>query len=331
MDIFSTQVEGAEVAGYYTQFKEIARRAFRLWLRDHGTLAAIMGDSVVQGLVIGAVFYDVRNRMSMYYQLSALFLMILSLLASALWTVPLYVQQKAQYRIEVGDGYYSPVPYVFATSLVANFFVLLGDLILVTIMWLLFGFGFTPLLLCYLVGSLGFVVCDAVTAVCSLASESFAEANASATLMFMLLMFVNGFTTNPASLVSGIGWIAYLSPFFLVFEALAIFILESYNFSTGPSETSGNLPLRTKEEVYQTFGLAGRAYGHTGSAIQWVWSVDVILLLALVVLSKCIAFALQATVFLPKRYKDEPLHSRRLRRPSLVRWLVKLRRATTGK
>lgn len=260
-------------------------------------------------------------------QLSALFLMILSLLASALWTVPLYVQQKLQYRIEVGDGYYLPVPYMFATSLAANFFVLVGNVLLPTIIWLLFGFSFVPLLVSYLVGTLGFVICDAVTAICSLASGSFAEANASATLMFILLMFVNGFTTNPASLPAGIGWIAYLSPFFLVFEALAICILESYDFTKDPSETSGHLPLHTKEEVYQTFGLAGRGYGHIGSATQWLWAVDVLVLLVFSILSKCLVFTLQATIFLPKRYSSEPLRPRRIRRPSLVRWLAKLRRA----
>nr|AET50699.1 hypothetical protein [Eimeria tenella] len=319
-------VDGMELAGPYVQFKEVGRRAFRLWLRDRSTLMAIMGDSVVQGLVIGAVFFGVRSRASMYYQLSALFLMILSLLASSLWTVPLYVQQKAQYRVEVEDGYYSPVPYMFATSLVANFFVLVGDAVLVTIMWLLFGFQFVPLLACYLVGSLGFVICDVVTAICSLASKSFAEANASATLMFTLLMFVNGFTTNPKTLPTGIGWIAYLSPFFLVFEALAICILEANEFQEDPPEASRTLLMHTKEEVYQTFGIAGRAYGNTGSAIQWMLVVDFVLLLALMAISKCVVFTLQATVFLPRRYKSEQAQKQRSILPLLRSWLPKFQR-----
>ncbi|XP_026191079.1 uncharacterized ABC transporter ATP-binding protein/permease YOL075C [Cyclospora cayetanensis] len=319
-------VEDVETAGPCIQFLEVTKRAFRLWLRDHTTLGAIMGDAVVQGLVIGGVFFDVQNRASVYYQLSALFLMILSLISTALWTVPLYVQQKAQYRIEISDGYYSPIPYMLGTSLVANFFVLLGDAVLVTIMWLLFRFPFVPLLVSYFVGSLGFVICDVMTAICSLASKSFAEANASSTLMLILLMFVNGFTTNPASLAAGIGWIAYFSPFFLVFEALTICILESHDFQHDPSATSGNLPLRSKEEVYHTFGIAGRAYGHTGSAIQWLWSVDVLLLLVQMVILKCLVFTLQATVFSPKRYRSEPGSTRRISRPFLLKWIAKLGR-----
>ncbi|CDI82760.1 ABC transporter, putative [Eimeria acervulina] len=315
-----------ELAGPYVQFREVGRRALRLWLRSHSTLAAIMGDSIVQGLVIGAIFFGVRSRASVYYQLSALFLMLLSHLASSLWTVPLYVQQKAQYRVEVEDGYYSPVPYMFATSLVANAFVLLGDAVLVTIMWLLFGFPFLPLLVCYLVGSLGFVICDSLTAICSLASTSFAEANACATLLFMLLMFVNGFTTNPASLPHGIAWMSYLSPFFLVFEGLAICILETYEFREDSAEASSSLLLQTKEDVYQTFGIAGRAYGHKGSALEWLWAVDAVLLLVLMVLSKALVFTLQATMFLPRRHRDNPAPRCRFSFLSSKSWLAKFRR-----
>ncbi|KAL8436441.1 hypothetical protein ACSSS7_001733 [Eimeria intestinalis] len=308
-----TQAEAMQVAGAFMQCKEVACRSLRLWLRDHETLWAIGIDSLVQGLVIGGLFYNVRNRASVYYQLSALFLLVLSHLAASLWTIPLYVQQKAQYRAEVVDGYYAPIPFIFATCLVSNMFILLGNFLLATTMWILFGFGFVPLVICLLVSAVGFVVCDVMGVICSLASETFAEANAAATLLFFLLMFVNGFTSNPASLASGIGWISYLSPFFLVFEALAICILEPYNFATSPTETDGHLPLRTKEDVYRTFGLAGRTYGYTGSAITWVWSVDVVLLLVLMVLSKCLSFALQATVFLPKRYKSEAVPPKRFR------------------
>ena len=320
------QVGELELAGPYVQFREVGRRALRLWLRSHSTRAAIMGDSIVQGLVIGAIFFGVRSRASVYYQLSALFLMLLSHLASSLWTVPLYVQQKAQYRVEVEDGYYSPVPYMFATSLVANAFVLLGDAVLVTIMWLLFGFPFLPLLVCYLVGSLGFVICDSLTAICSLASTSFAEANACATLLFMLLMFVNGFTTNPASLPHGIAWMSYLSPFFLVFEGLAICILETYEFREDSAEASSSLLLQTKEDVYQTFGIAGRAYGHKGSALEWLWAVDAVLLLVLMVLSKALVFTLQATMFLPRRHRDNPAPRCRFSFLSSKSWLAKFRR-----
>ncbi|KAL8273649.1 hypothetical protein Esti_002471 [Eimeria stiedai] len=279
--LVEAQVEAMQVAGAYTQCKEVASRSLRLWLRDHETLSAIFIDSLVQGLVIGGLFFNVRSRASVYYQLSALFLLVVSHLAASLWTIPLYVQQKAQYRAEVVDGYYAPIPFIFATCLVANMFVLLGNFVLVTSMWILFGFGFLPLVICLLVVAVGFVVCDVAGVICSLASSTFAEANAAATLLFFLLMFVNGFTSNPASLASGIGWISYFSPFFLVFEALAICILEPYNFATSPTDTSGHLPLRTKEEVYRTFGLAGRTYGYTGSAMHWVWSVDVVLLLVL--------------------------------------------------
>ncbi|CDJ50717.1 ABC transporter, putative [Eimeria brunetti] len=324
--LVQSEVDGLELAGPYVQFREVGRRSLRLWLRSHSTLAAIMGDSIVQGLVIGSLFFGVRSRASVYYQLSALFLMLLSHLASSLWTVPLYVQQKAQYRVEVEDGFYSPVPYMFATSLVANFFVLVGDAVLVTIMWLLFGFPFLPLLMCYLVGSLGFVICDSMTAICSLASTSFAEANASATLLFMLLMFVNGFATNPASLPYGIAWVSYLSPFFLVFEGLAICILETYEFRDDPSEASGNFLLHTKEDVYETFGIAGRAYGHRGSALEWLWAVDVVLLLLLMVFSKALVFTLQATIFLPKRYRGESVPKCRFPRFSVKGWPDKFRR-----
>ncbi|KAL8443256.1 hypothetical protein Emag_005981 [Eimeria magna] len=318
-----TQVEAMEVAGAFVQCKEVACRSLRLWLRDHETLWAIGIDSIVQGLVIGGLFYNVRTRASVYYQLSALFLLILSHLAASLWTIPLYVQQKAQYRAEVVDGYYAPIPFIFATSLVANMFVLLGSSLLVTCMWILFGFGFVPWIICLLVSAVGFVVCDVMGVICSLTSATFAEANAVATLLFFLLMFVNGFTSNPASLAPGIGWISYFSPFFLVFEALAICILEPYNFANAPTDTSGHLPLRTKEEVYKTFGLAGRTYGYTGSAIQWVWSVDVVMLLVLMVLAKCLSFALQSTVFLPKRYKSEAVPSKRFRFFSPGKWILK--------
>ncbi|KAL8425335.1 hypothetical protein Efla_001717 [Eimeria flavescens] len=315
--------EAMRVAGPFTQTKEVASRSFRLWLRDQETLFAILIDSVVQGVVIGGVLFNARHRASVYYQLSALFLLVVSHLAASLWTVPLYVQQKAQFAIEVADGFYSPVPFIFATCLVANFFVLFGNFLLVTIMWVLFGFAFVPLLVCWVVSAMGFVVCDSVAVICSLASATFAEANASATLLFFLIMFVNGFTTNPALLGRGLGWISYFSPFFLVFEALVICILEPYDFSTAPSATSGNLALRTKEEVYETFGLAGRAYGYTGSAFFWMWSVDVLLLFGLMLFSKCLTFALQATVFMPKRYKGKAMNSRRPRCFSLGRWIFR--------
>ncbi|PFH32163.1 hypothetical protein BESB_021040 [Besnoitia besnoiti] len=315
--------------GPWTQFGTVARRSVRLWLRDRGALAAIFGDAVVEGVILGLVMLRVRQTQAPYYHLSALFLLVYCVCASALWTVPLLIQQKPQFIMEVCDGYYAPVPYLLASTLVANLFVVLSDFVIFSILWVLVGFEGVSFPFCFFVSLLAYFVVDGAFALCSLASTSFAQANSTSAFVFMLCTFTNGFTTNPQSMPTWIGWLSYVSPFFLAFEGSTIRVMNAYDFGAAASERGGggaggaqlqgeaeaeadlrasaatlhmgHEPLESAEDLYRQYGLVGREYGSEMAPQTYKWLVDVLLLVLMALLFKVGAAVYMSFCVIPGR------------------------------
>ncbi|KEP60213.1 UNVERIFIED_CONTAM: ATP-binding cassette G family transporter ABCG96 [Hammondia hammondi] len=305
--------EKPHVASWWKQLSMIGRRSARLWLRDRGTLAAIYCDAAVEGVILGLVMARVRQTQPPYYQLSALFLLVYCVCASALWTIPLFVQQKAQLIMEVTGGYYSALPHYVATTSVSACVVGGSDVVLFSSLWLLAGFEWTALPFSLFVSLLAFLVVDGAFYLASIASSSFAHANSVTAVAFMLFTFVNGFTTNPQSMPLYVGWVSYLCPFFLAFEAAAVHVMKAYPFADQPASggegqqtpgSVGTLPagqptLASADELFKQYGLAGRAYGMTMDPDTYVWLVDVLLLVLLAVAVKGSAAVFQSVWVAP--------------------------------
>ncbi|CBZ51056.1 putative ABC transporter [Neospora caninum Liverpool] len=314
-------VAGAQAAellhgpSWWTQFSTIARRSARLWLRDRSTVAAIYADAVVEGAILGLVMLGVRQRQPPYYQLSALYLFVFCACASALWTIPLYVQQKAQFIMEASGGYYSPEPHYLGTTCVTTCIIAGSDVVLCCILWVLAGFEWATLPFSLFVSILAYLVVDGAFYLATLASTSFAHANSVTSVLFMIFIFVNGFSTNPQSMPFWICWMSYICPFFLAFEAAAIEVMRDYRFASGEGvaqggagqaadstdpEQLGALAVASAEDLFQQYGLAGRVYGATVNPEVYVWAVDVVLLLFMAIGIKGFAMLYQSWWVVPR-------------------------------
>nr|PIM01739.1 ATP-binding cassette G family transporter ABCG96 [Toxoplasma gondii COUG] len=297
--------DAPHIASLWKQLSMIGRRSARLWLRDRGTLAAIYCDAAVEGVILGLVMARVRQTQPPYYQLSALFLLVYCVCASALWTIPLFVQQKAQLIMEVTGGYYSALPHYVATTSVSACVVGGSDVVLFSILWFLAGFEWTALPFSLFVSLLAFLVVDGAFYLASIASSSFAHANSVTAVAFMLFTFVNGFTTNPQSMPLYVGWVSYLCPFFLAFEATAVHVMKAYPFADqqasgrGRTLPMGEPTLASAEELFKQYGLAGRVYGVTMDPGTYVWLVDVLILVLLAVAVKGSAAVFQSVWVAP--------------------------------
>eukprot|EP00918_Siedleckia_nematoides_P004901 GHVU01010835.1.p1 GENE.GHVU01010835.1~~GHVU01010835.1.p1 ORF type:complete len:562 (+),score=112.35 GHVU01010835.1:1419-3104(+) len=272
----------------WTQFCVISLRNCRNMYRDTHALIGLVVEQIAAGILMGLVFLQVRQeyKHDAFYWLSAMMVIVLTMINSTLAKIPNLVSERVRYVYEVSDNYYTPVPYIISQLLVDNIVLWSTTMIFMLLAWALMGFYFIGFPYAMVIGTAGILALDALISLCGVTSSTFQRANSVANIVVSVFGIFNGFLANPASMPLWFGWICYLSPPFYIVEGLSIELL-------------GDLP--NKEEWLNRYGFAGRAYKSTIDAGLYKWIVDVPVLLGLFVLVRVAIGVYQAKFLKLKR------------------------------
>ncbi|KAL8440407.1 hypothetical protein Efla_000295 [Eimeria flavescens] len=297
------------VASWLTQYSVLQRRAFRRTLRDKRALALSVVAIYCFAVLTGFLFFKVYPRKPVFYQLSAP-----ALLTSTLSVIPFvntigYLERKLQFMHETADGYYFPGPHLLAetvTSCTMTALMVLPSLLLV---FLFCGFPLSRLPMAFLLFFCFEAVCRPAAAAVAAAASAHAaaaaadgvDAAASAVLLMVLLLLpmvllllacgckqqVCGFTllvcmrlfALAVSMPAGLRFLSFMSPYFYLFDGFAISLYEGNSEIFDDPSCVKTFGYSSAAEVFSAFGLAGSLSNTTLSPSQWLWAVDVSVLL----------------------------------------------------
>ncbi|OEH78718.1 ABC transporter [Cyclospora cayetanensis] len=260
-------------ASWLKQYWVLQQRSIRRTVRDRRSLCLTVLSVYIYSLLTGILFLNAYYKGAVFYQLSAHVLMCIALSIIPFVNTVIYLERKLQLLYETSDGYYSPGPYLLA-EICTSFLLILVTLVpsLLIIFGLCgFPFGRLPMvLLLYFIFEavstqshrvfrlLSFAAVDGEAAI-RVADEDLAAVGIAAT-----------------SVPTALRFLIFLSPYFYLFEGLAIVLYNDDQDIFNDPERRAIFGYPTIEEMYKAFGLAGTFADSSLTPKQWLWLADIL-------------------------------------------------------
>ncbi|XP_026190070.1 ATP-binding cassette sub-family G member 8 [Cyclospora cayetanensis] len=307
--------ESAKDVGSTEAEEEGPGSALNMLLRDGGSRSflaeTVLGVAAALNSPHGAGPPLPVSDSAVFYQLSAHVLMCIALSIIPFVNTVIYLERKLQLLYETSDGYYSPGPYLLA-EICTSFLLILVTLVpsLLIIFGLCgFPFGRLPMvLLLYFIfeavstqshrvfrllsfaavdgeaairvadedlAAVGIFV-DSIMQLCSALLSTFMGVNAVGGGWLFLTSLLNGLNANPKSVPTALRFLIFLSPYFYLFEGLAIVLYNDDQDIFNDPERRAIFGYPTIEEMYKAFGLAGTFADSSLTPKQWLWLADIL-------------------------------------------------------
>eukprot|EP00002_Diphylleia_rotans_P026240 TRINITY_DN521_c0_g2_i4.p1 TRINITY_DN521_c0_g2~~TRINITY_DN521_c0_g2_i4.p1 ORF type:complete len:1184 (-),score=287.33 TRINITY_DN521_c0_g2_i4:1637-5140(-) len=242
------------------QIAENLRRAFKSYARRPLVRRARNVRSIVMGIVIGSMFFDLsddesgaRNRVSLIF-----FCMLFAILG-AVSSISLLISDRNVYYRERAAGYYRPISYFLASVIVELPFAFVSMMIYVLIMYFMVDFNYGDggdrfgffIITYYMVNVLAISFCQFVAA----ASPSAEVANGVAPIGMTTFALFSGFLLPKNSIPDGWIWMYYLSFIRYPLAAITINEVTGLEFECSKTIPGCPCPIETGEDILRQFDM----------------------------------------------------------------------------
>ncbi|XP_059211408.1 broad substrate specificity ATP-binding cassette transporter ABCG2-like isoform X2 [Centropristis striata] len=251
--------------GFLTQFRWVLKRTFRNLMLNPQTSVAQLAVTVFLALVVGAIFFDVKEDPSgMQNRFGALFFITVNQCFSSLSSAELFISERKLFIHEYISGYYRVSVY-FLSKILSDIITLrtIPAIVFSCVAYFMVGFKptvgaffvfmFTVALVAYTGTAMALAISADQTVV--------AIANIFMTIACVFMMIFAGLLVNLPSIVSWLSWLKYLSiPRYglgalLANEFTGLDICPEVNNTTRPPGCTGEDFLDEQGVDYSTWGL----------------------------------------------------------------------------
>ncbi|XP_041841126.1 broad substrate specificity ATP-binding cassette transporter ABCG2 [Melanotaenia boesemani] len=253
--------------GFLTQFKWVLKRTFRNLLLNPQTSIAQVAVTLFLALVVGALFFDVKdNQSGVQNRIGALFFIVVNQCFSSLSAAELFIAERKLFTHEYISGYYRVSVY-FLCKILSDIITLrtIPAIIFSCVAYFMIGlkptaeaffiFMFTVALVSYTATSMAMAISADQTVV--------AIANIFMTITCVFMMIFAGLLVNLPSIVSWLAWLKYLSVPRYGLSALQVNEFTGLNFCNGlnssvippGSSCTGEAFLEEQGVDYSSWGL----------------------------------------------------------------------------
>ncbi|KAI9175841.1 hypothetical protein H9P43_006205 [Blastocladiella emersonii ATCC 22665] len=211
------------VAGFVSQFSVLMARAGRNVVRHPLIVKAKIAQSVVIGLLVGALFFDIKDRklLSQIQDRTGVlfFLAIQQVISSGMGVVAVFSSEKEVFRREYGAGYYGLPAFFFSKMAVELPFQLITPAILVAISYYMVGLQHDAGK--YVIATLVTVAMSLCgTAIGTMTAAAVDDLHISLVLVPLILMpMILGSDFLASEMPKALAWIKWLSPMAYGFRA----------------------------------------------------------------------------------------------------------------
>ncbi|XP_040887579.1 broad substrate specificity ATP-binding cassette transporter ABCG2-like [Toxotes jaculatrix] len=223
--------------GFLTQFRWVLKRTFRNLMLNPQTSIAQVAVTLFLALVVGAIFFDVKeNQSGMQNRFGALFFITVNQCFSSLSSAELFISERKLFIHEYISGYYRLSVY-FLSKILSDIITLrtIPAIVFSCVAYFMIGlkptaeafflFMFTVMLVAYTATSMALAISADQTVV--------AIANIFMTIACVFMMIFAGLLVNLPSIVSWLAWLKYLSIPRYGLSALQVNEFSGLNFCQG--------------------------------------------------------------------------------------------------
>ncbi|XP_069486642.1 broad substrate specificity ATP-binding cassette transporter ABCG2-like isoform X2 [Ambystoma mexicanum] len=213
-NIFTRQITYS--TPFFHQLTWVSKRALKNLLRNPEASVAQVIVTAFLALLVGAVFFGVKNDLPSGVQnrVGALFFVSVHLCFNSIPVVELFIVEKKMYMHEYTSGYYSVSAYFFSKLLsdVIPMQILSGIIYSVTIYFMI---GFKATAGSFLIMMLTLIMVALTSASAGLAigtGQEFVDlANLQITMSFILMLIFSGLLVNLTTVKAWLNWLKYFS------------------------------------------------------------------------------------------------------------------------
>nr|XP_046175663.1 broad substrate specificity ATP-binding cassette transporter ABCG2-like [Oncorhynchus gorbuscha] len=200
---------------FSTQFRWVLKRTFTNLILNPQTSFAQIGVTVFLALIVGAIFFGVKNDQSgLQNRMGALFFITTNQCFSSLSSAELFITERKLFIHEYISGYYRVSVY-FLCKLLSDIITLrtLPAIFFSCVAYFMIGFKATveAFFLFMLTVALVAYTATAMTMAISADQSVVAIANIFMTIAFVFMMIFSGLLVNLPSIVEWLAWFQYLS------------------------------------------------------------------------------------------------------------------------
>uniref|UniRef100_A0A673VYX1 ATP-binding cassette, sub-family G (WHITE), member 2a n=1 Tax=Salmo trutta TaxID=8032 RepID=A0A673VYX1_SALTR len=267
---------------FSTQFRWVLKRTFTNLILNPQTSFAQIGVTVFLAVIVGAIFFGVKNDQSgLQNRMGALFFITTNQCFSSVSSAELFITERKLFIHEYISGYYRVSVY-FLCKLLSDIITLrtLPAILFSCVAYFMIGFKATveAFFLFMLTVALVAYTATAMTMAISADQSVVAIANIFMTIAFVFMMIFSGLLVNLPSIVEWLAWFQYLSIPRYGLTALQInefHLAPWYDVSDNVSRYLLNYPLIcTGEDFLKNQGIDYTAWGlwqnHVALAIMTV-------------------------------------------------------------
>uniref|UniRef100_A0A8C4GJ82 ABC transporter domain-containing protein n=1 Tax=Dicentrarchus labrax TaxID=13489 RepID=A0A8C4GJ82_DICLA len=226
---------------FLTQFRWVLKRTFRNLMLNPQTSIAQVAVTLFLALVVGAIFFDVKEDQSgMQNRFGALFFIVVNQCFSSLSSAELFISERKLFIHEYISGYYRVSVY-FLSKILSDIITLrtIPAIVFSCVAYFMIGlkptaeafflFMFSVTLVAYTATSMALAISADQTVV--------AIANIFMTIACVFMMIFAGLLVNLPSIVSWLAWLKYLSIPRYGLAALQVNEFSGLNFCQGLNKT----------------------------------------------------------------------------------------------
>lgn len=211
-----------------TQLNVLCNRAWTNMIRNETFLRIRLFQSIIFGLMMGAVFFDINGRgidAQVQDRLGVLYFMITNtFMTSMMATLHVFSEEKVIFKREYTARYYSLFPYYFSKVLVELPFYIFYPFFTITICYFMTGLQrtFSNFLICCAINILNANVAMGFGLVAAAAFPNIGIAMGIMPMIFIPLMIFAGLLVNLKYVTPVLSWMQWISPMKYGFSALCI-------------------------------------------------------------------------------------------------------------
>uniref|UniRef100_A0A8B9JR51 Broad substrate specificity ATP-binding cassette transporter ABCG2 n=1 Tax=Astyanax mexicanus TaxID=7994 RepID=A0A8B9JR51_ASTMX len=202
-------------SGFCHQFNWVLKRTFRNLMLNPQTSVAQLGVTVFLALIVGAIFYKVKdNQSGIQNRFGALFFITTNQCFSTLSAAELFITERKLFIHEYTSGYYRVSVY-FLTKILSDIITLrtIPAILFTCVSYFMIGFKPTAAAFFIFMFTVTLVsyTATAMTMAISADQSVVAVANIFMTISFVFMMIFSGLLVNLESVMAWLNWLKYFS------------------------------------------------------------------------------------------------------------------------
>uniref|UniRef100_A0AAR2LGW9 Broad substrate specificity ATP-binding cassette transporter ABCG2 n=1 Tax=Pygocentrus nattereri TaxID=42514 RepID=A0AAR2LGW9_PYGNA len=202
-------------SGFCHQFKWVLNRTFRNLMLNPQTSIAQLGVTVFLALIVGAIFFKVKdNQSGIQNRFGALFFITTNQCFSTLSAAELFITERKLFIHEYTSGYYRVSVY-FLTKILSDIIVLrtIPAILFTCVSYFMIGFKPTAAAFFIFMFTVTLVAYTATAMTMAISADQsvVAVANIFMTIAFVFMMIFSGLLVNLETVVAWLNWLKYFS------------------------------------------------------------------------------------------------------------------------